>query len=371
MTSDEAPGLASAPYVGLRPYEERDRARFFGRGQDAERLINKIFAARLTLLYAPSAAGKTSLLKTLVLPDLRDQDADVVYFDHWSVDRPLEALIGAIEHGEKVAPSGRPEAVRVAAEAGRDRAADLVGACAAAIEASGRTLVLLLDQFEEFVLRHGDRPDPLREEIARLSHGTEDVRVVLSFREEFLGALDACFRDHILSLFGSTFHLGHLDAGGTHEAIVAPAAPYGLNYSTALVDTVIADLRPRRADRRGAVGELSLPFLQIICRRLWAEAAPRLHAGATLTLDVDTYCDRLGGRASSRTTSARSPADCDRASSMNWPSCSGGWRRRAGSRSPSRSTFLPHKRTCRRRACSPCSAFCSATTSCACVTPAA
>jgi len=55
------------PYIGLKPYTEAERDRFFGRERDAQLLINKLFSHPLTLLYAPSGVGKTSLLRALVM----------------------------------------------------------------------------------------------------------------------------------------------------------------------------------------------------------------------------------------------------------------------------------------------------------------
>lgn len=62
------------PYKGLRPYEEEDRDNFFGRDEDCRILIDKILANRLTLLFAASGVGKSSLLQAAVLPHLKASD---------------------------------------------------------------------------------------------------------------------------------------------------------------------------------------------------------------------------------------------------------------------------------------------------------
>src|SRR6185436_15790628 len=54
----EAGGI---PYVGLRPYGPEERDLFFGRDSDSPFLQDKILSARVTLLYAPSGIGKSSL----------------------------------------------------------------------------------------------------------------------------------------------------------------------------------------------------------------------------------------------------------------------------------------------------------------------
>src|SRR5689334_13147596 len=50
------------PYPGLRPYARDEKDWFYGRQEDARVIGDKILAARLTLLYAPSGAGKSSVL---------------------------------------------------------------------------------------------------------------------------------------------------------------------------------------------------------------------------------------------------------------------------------------------------------------------
>ena len=52
----------ACPYIGLKPFSEKERFLFFGREADAKRLVNKILSARVTLFYGPSGVGKSSLL---------------------------------------------------------------------------------------------------------------------------------------------------------------------------------------------------------------------------------------------------------------------------------------------------------------------
>jgi ATP/maltotriose-dependent transcriptional regulator MalT len=78
----------------------RGRARpLFGRERDAQLLINKLFSHPLTLLYAPSGVGKTSLLRALVIPELRAEEAQVVYFDKWNTADPCDAVAQSMAGG--------------------------------------------------------------------------------------------------------------------------------------------------------------------------------------------------------------------------------------------------------------------------------
>ena len=60
------------PYVGLVPFDESDAPYFFGRERDCEVLVANLTTARLTLLYASSGVGKSSVLRAGVLPRLRE-----------------------------------------------------------------------------------------------------------------------------------------------------------------------------------------------------------------------------------------------------------------------------------------------------------
>jgi hypothetical protein len=57
-------------YVGPRPYEEKNAAIFFGREREARDLLSLVIANQLLLIYAPSGAGKTSLINARLRPML-------------------------------------------------------------------------------------------------------------------------------------------------------------------------------------------------------------------------------------------------------------------------------------------------------------
>lgn len=64
---------AFEPYKGLESYQVEDASLFFGRDDDARQLVARILSRRLTLLHAPSGAGKTSLLNARVIPALESR----------------------------------------------------------------------------------------------------------------------------------------------------------------------------------------------------------------------------------------------------------------------------------------------------------
>ena len=62
-TQRGAVSTTGGPYVGLDYFVEEDAGLFFGRDGERKRIIGNLRASRLTLLYAESGVGKSSLLR--------------------------------------------------------------------------------------------------------------------------------------------------------------------------------------------------------------------------------------------------------------------------------------------------------------------
>src|SRR5215213_5902654 len=76
---NKSTGEENVPYVGPRPFTVADQDIFFGRKQEAIELTSLVKAHPEVLLFAPSGAGKTSLLFAQVLPILdREEEFDVL-----------------------------------------------------------------------------------------------------------------------------------------------------------------------------------------------------------------------------------------------------------------------------------------------------
>ena len=62
------------PYVGPRSFEEQESQFFFGRDQETEILTGLVMARRAALFFAQSGAGKSSLLRAGLIPELTRQE---------------------------------------------------------------------------------------------------------------------------------------------------------------------------------------------------------------------------------------------------------------------------------------------------------
>ena len=177
----------ASPFKGLAALEdsELDALFFFGRERERAVLVANLLAARLTVLYGESGVGKSSLLGAGVVRELRAlaPDAVVALRDSWS-GSVVEAL----------------DEVRGAEEA-----------------------YLVLDQFEEYFLYHGDDDSgALLHDLPELLGDTR-VNVLVSVREDSLARLDA-FKARIPSVFGNQVRLEHLDREAARSAILGPIA---------------------------------------------------------------------------------------------------------------------------------------------------
>ena len=311
--TDVAP--PKTPYVGLVPYDEEDADLFFGRDEEKRIVAANLRATRLTIVYGPSGVGKTSLLQAGVVHDLRRQILaegaarparsrfGICVFRAWR-DDPLPALMAAI--GAAAAESRGRDIVRPW-RPGTPPVATL-----RAWTKRVRTLLVVLDQFEEYFLYHEDEDGDgtfAGEFPAIVNEPNLRVNFLISIREDAWAKLDR-FEGRIPRLFANYVRVEHLSRAAARQAIERPIGewnrrlppgeePYVLE--DALVDAVV-DAAARTGELVPAeVGEAALrlpggadaveaPFLQLVMEKLWRAT---LQAGAReLTL---ARLEELGG----------------------------------------------------------------------------
>ncbi|HZF08754.1 MAG TPA: WD40 repeat domain-containing protein [Thermoanaerobaculia bacterium] len=270
------------PYPGPRPFATADGAGFCGRDREVARLRARVVARRAVLLFAPSGAGKTSLLKAGLLPALAGIPGipGITVLPLARVGGPLPAL---------PAPPANPYTLSTLLDllAGEVEPQEAAQWCLAAGLArllreepeprrSGPHL-LVLDPFEELFTAHAERPADragffreLREALDR----HPQVSLLLSMREDFVGQLEP-FLPLLPDRLRSRFRLGLLDAVAARQAIDLPARRAGVPFTEEALGTLVDDLRRERLQREdGTVverlgDEVEPVQLQVVCRRLW------------------------------------------------------------------------------------------------------
>lgn len=259
------------PYLGLRPYEYKDRDSFFGRDDDCEILTDKLLANRLTLLFAASGVGKTSLLNAAVLPRLRDplgENLTVVYHNDWVLN-PLEALSDSIRSevpNAAQAPEGQTLAELLAFSSLFTR----------------HPFVIVLDQFEEFFRYQrgkGGFKVFIQQLTAVILNAEIPVSLVVSMREDFALELNAFKSKLPILLFENYYRLEKMTSQAAQDAIIKPAAQHHFSYEPALLDCLIDDLSSQQRQHlelphqteAGRERYVEPAHLQIVCEYLWEQ----------------------------------------------------------------------------------------------------
>jgi WD40 repeat protein len=168
-----------------------------------------------------------------------------------------------------------------------------------------RTLLVVLDQFEDYFLYHGDggADEFATQLIAIVNEPNLRVNVLLSIRDDAWAKLDR-FEGQIPHLFANYIRVEHLNRSAGREAIERPVEEWnrGLpetersyRLDTDLVEAVLdaaatGGLVTRAGPSTLAPEEIEAPFLQLVLQRLWrATVAAGSHELTRATLE------QLGG----------------------------------------------------------------------------
>jgi CHASE2 domain-containing sensor protein len=302
---------AGGPYVGLDYFLEEDAALFFGREAERKRIIANLRASRLTLLYAESGVGKSSLLRAGVSARLHELASRSVV--QRGSARYFPVVVNAWRGSSKAASIAALEAAVQPLLGDDDKVAlrrdALDHAIEDAVAAVGATPLLILDQFEEHFLYESHDEEGFDDELARCVN-RPDLRAnfLISVREDAYPLIGHRFKARIPNVYGNYLHLDFLDEHAARAAVVEPVAAFNerlaadaprFEIETALVDAVLEEVRRGRvmigddgapdADLSGP-GRIETAYLQLVMKRLWDEEV----AAGSPRLRLETL-RRLGG----------------------------------------------------------------------------
>ncbi|MDM8567279.1 HEAT repeat domain-containing protein [Candidatus Halobeggiatoa sp. HSG11] len=275
------------PYKGLRPYEEQDKDNFFGREAEKQILIDKILTNKLTLLFAASGVGKSSLLQAAVMPQLKDpagENIDVIYHKEWFANPEADLKQTLVDYFQARGVNDK-----------LDTSLPLPAFLHFCTIFTNEPLVIILDQFEEFFnyQRHDKDFKPFIKQLAEAVLDRNSPTVfVFSMREDFALELNAFKPELPTLLFNNFYRLEKLSRENAKKAIAAPLEPTGFTYESGLLDILLDDLsRREQQDRFGKTADLldappfvEPPHLQIVCMQLWQLAQD--HSDKQITIAV-------------------------------------------------------------------------------------
>jgi hypothetical protein len=310
------------PYVGLDYYDERFGAWFFGRAADSHRISTNLRAARLTLLSAGSGVGKTSLLRAGVawrMRKLADESfarrgavrSVPVVFSFWK-DDPVLDLVSAVRGAVRPYLAGHSEP-----ELPTDRLDAAIGAASGALNAS---LLIMLDQFEEFFLYRSREPalERFADELARcINQADLRANFLIATGEDLYASLGELFKGRIANVYGNYLHVKHLNRAAAEKAIRGPLEVYNTQPGVSepvliedgLVEAVLDqvgiyedDSEAQPAADGGGGQHVATPLLQLVMETIWererAEGSRHLRLSTLRELrGVSQIADAYLGRA--------------------------------------------------------------------------
>lgn len=260
LTSPETlPAAAPSPFKFLDAYTASDKARFFGRETEQQRLVELIFRSKLILVYGQSGTGKSSLVQCGLAKALSEADYfPVVVRRRGDLPASLLATLRSVA-GDAEAPA---EPVALVEYLSR---------------LALRPVYLVFDQFEELFI--SGTPDEQSRFIALLKAlydavGTTKILIVM--REDYLAHLYP-FENALPGLFDFRLRVEPMSEKNLHAAIVGTCREAGIAIDDE-AETVSRICR----NIQGSGGSYQLPYLQVYLDRLWRTAQAEA-PGGTLT----------------------------------------------------------------------------------------
>jgi tetratricopeptide (TPR) repeat protein len=333
---DDTEGTVDAehPWPGLASYRELQQDYFFGRDAEIDALYRRVGRKSLTVLFGQSGLGKSSLLHAGLFPVLRKDGMLPVSIrlDYADAAPPLDAQVrsalgdavraaGGTLPGDAAVPVTLWELFHDPERAPRDALGQPI------------VVVLVIDQFEEMFTQgyatDGGRaragafvsalaaiverwvPSAVESRLARdtalaerLDYDRDDVRVLISLREDYLPHLEE-LRTALPAIGGGGMRLTRMSAKEGLEAVLGPG---GALVTADVADqimrfvsrthrtaTTVPEAGPSATQESLTDTEVEPSLLSLFCRELnarrLAKGLPRISAELLLGSSEDILAD--------------------------------------------------------------------------------
>lgn len=269
------------PYVGPRPFDRKDYARFFGRFRETDDLLSLVLAHPVVLLYAASGAGKSSLLNAGLIPRLVEEKFQIL--GPARVTGPIPPGTDEITniyrfHALSKFSSDLSPGIAAASELASLSLADFLRRFDE--REPGRSRALLFDQFEEFFsvnVAQSEQRSAFIEELAQSLSAAPRLKVVFAMREEYVTQFEP-FAYSLPEKLRTRMRLEPLRARAAVEAIRQPLEALDLSFEKGANDPAQALVRELlkicvvtgAGQAREVTGEFVEPLqLQVVCQNMW------------------------------------------------------------------------------------------------------
>jgi hypothetical protein len=274
-----------SPYVGPRPFELSERKIFWGRRRETRQIVDRIFANRILLLYAPSGAGKTSLLNAGIIPQLKEEGFDVL---------PLARVKGPIPEGinfEEIRNFYAFNCIRhyVGDQADLRRLtqktlAEYLKEREHALDELKQPLLraLILDQLEELLSGSPEYWQHRKAFFQQVHEALEQdylLRVVLVLREDSVGSMES-YASLLPDEPHTRFRLERMSKQDALAAVVEPLKETGRSFAQGVAESLVERLLRIQVETAAGttkyvIGEFIEPVqLQVVCKALWGMWPP-------------------------------------------------------------------------------------------------
>lgn len=268
-------------FVGPRPFERSEQNLFFGRDREVSELLSLVTSNRVVLCYAPSGAGKTSLINAGLHPRLEKEGFEVL---------PSTRVRGLIPDGVDQTAIANIYIFNAILSLSKETGelSELAHSTLAEYLSTVPHLtdeedfpsprILIFDQFEELLTSYLERwqeRDGFFQQVHDALQKDPLLRVLFVMREDYVARIEPFLR--ILKPLQQTrFRLDLLGPSGAQAAVTGPLRNTQRRFKEGVVDTLIEELRKVRVESTQGeitevVGEYVEPVqLQVVCRNLWS-----------------------------------------------------------------------------------------------------
>jgi WD40 repeat protein len=279
MTAPVPAGVPEgSPYPGIEPFSYARRAVFFAREKETRTLSRLIVMYRGVLLFAASGTGKSSLLNAGLIPQAIQEGyqperirVQLKKGEEIVVERISMEVEGRAPFlPSRFAPAGTPERVVLSVE----KFVEVLHG-----QKTGHPL-LIFDQFEEWVTLFEEgltkskveelrsTQERIKEAIASLiNDGTLPVKVLLSFRDDYLAKLETLF-DLCPKLPDRYLQLTPLKGDQIYRVIRGPFEDHPGQHTPELTDSLAKRIQAEFEGRSGGA-DVRLTEVQIVCQSLF------------------------------------------------------------------------------------------------------